>query len=337
MPFVIFLSVLYRLLVGIRLSLYRKRVFRSRKLPCTVISVGNITLGGTGKTPTVIGVARLLQEKGKRVAVLSRGYGRKNENDVLVVSDGMIVKDDTIEYGDEPVLLASRLPGVAVVVGADRYRAGLTALERFNPDVLLLDDGFQHVRLERDLNILLLAADEPFGNGRVLPAGPLREPLHAIARADVVVLTRAEPGQDLSTARSVIGRYADAQVVTANHVPTGAREIVSGCDKQLSSMRGMPILAFAGIARPDTFFSLLLGLGADVRKQLPFPDHYPYRESDIDDIRRTAAEYKAEMIITTEKDAVRLRRLTPREVWFLRIEQVVHEMDIWKTAVTGSV
>jgi tetraacyldisaccharide 4'-kinase len=171
-----------------------------------VISVGNITLGGTGKTPAVIQIAKVLQGLGKRVAVISRGYGRKNEDEVLVVSDGRNVKTDPRLFGDEPVLIASSLPGAAVIVGADRYRAGQAALDQFRPDVLILDDGYQHVRLKRDLNIVLIDAADPFGSGRLFPAGILREPLQELARADVVLITNAGGGRALDGVRRVIER-----------------------------------------------------------------------------------------------------------------------------------
>lgn len=334
-PVLFILSVLYRLVVVLRSFLYGNSVLKSRVLPCRVISIGNITVGGTGKTPAVIQVAKVLQGQGKRVAVISRGYGRKNENEVLVVSDGKNVKTDTLVFGDEPVLIASSLPGVAVIVGADRHRAGQAALDRFKPDVLILDDGYQHVRLKRDLNIVLIDADDPFGSGRLFPAGILREPLQALARADVVLITRADTGRDLAAVRRVVGRHTAAPVFTASHVPTGVKDIRAGGERPLSSLRGTSLLAFSGIARPQSFFSLLRELGARIRKEVPFPDHYPFRPEDLDRIQRMAREAAADMIITTEKDAVRLRDLGPSGIWSLRIEQMVHEKDAWEAVVTN--
>lgn len=334
-PVLSILSVLYRSAVWMRLLLYRSSLLKTRTLPCRVISVGNITLGGTGKTPAVIQAAQVLQGRGKRVAVISRGYGRRNENEVLVVSDGRSVKTDTRLFGDEPVLIASSLPGAAVIVGADRYQAGQAALDQFTPDVLILDDGYQHVRLKRDLNIVLLDADAPFGNGRLFPAGTLREPPQALARADAVLITRAGKGRDLDAVRRVIARHTAAPVFTASHVPTGLKDIMTGGEEPLASLRGRSLLAFSGIARPQAFFSLLRELGAGVMRELPFPDHYPFRSEDLERVRRTAREEAADMIITTEKDAVRLRSLDPSGVWSLRIEQHVHEKEAWEAMLTN--
>ena len=327
---------MYRFVVWLRLFLYRNAVLKTMVLPCRVISVGNITLGGTGKTPAVIQIAKVLQEQGKRVAVISRGYGRKNENEVLVVSDvsdGRSVKSDPRLYGDEPVLIASSLPGVAVIVGADRYRAGQAALDHFKPDVLILDDGYQHVRLKRDLNIVLIHADDPFGRGRLFPAGVLREPLQSLARADAVLITNTGRGQDMDGLRRVIERHTAAPVFTASHVPTGVKDIMKDSEKPLSSLRGTALLAFSGIARPQTFFSLLRELGASVIHELPFPDHYRYSSKDLDRILHMAREAAADMIITTEKDAVRLRGLDPSGIWSLCIEQKVNEKDAWESMV----
>ncbi|HWR73120.1 MAG TPA: tetraacyldisaccharide 4'-kinase, partial [Nitrospirota bacterium] len=195
--------------------------------------------------------------------------------------------------------------------------------------------GYQHVRLKRDLNIVLIDADDPFGNGRLFPAGILREPLQALARADVVLITRADKGREFNAVRRVIERYTAAPVFTASHIPAGLKDIMTGDEKSLSTLRGMPLLAFSGIARPQAFFSLLRELDASVKKELPFPDHYPYRSEDLDRIRCMAREAAADMIITTEKDAVRLRGLDPSGVWSLRIEQMVREKDAWNAVVTN--
>ncbi|MGA7827882.1 MAG: tetraacyldisaccharide 4'-kinase, partial [Geobacteraceae bacterium] len=185
-------ALVYGVIVRMRAFLYVRGILSSFRLDVPVISVGNLSVGGTGKTPMSILVARLLIARGKRVVVLSRGYGGAGGAAVRLVSDGFRILLPASEAGDEPVLLAHSVPGLIVLTGSDRYRAGLEALKRFNPDIVLLDDGYQHLRLQRDLNILLLNAAKPFGNGWTLPAGLLREPCSALRRADLIVYTRAD-------------------------------------------------------------------------------------------------------------------------------------------------
>ncbi len=184
-------AFLYGVVLRLRAYFYARRILAAHRLAAPVVSVGNLSVGGTGKTPMAMYLARLFIERGKRVALLSRGYGGAGGDAVRVVSDGSRLLLSPAEAGDEPVLLARSVPGLIVVTGSDRYRAGLEAFERFQPDIFLLDDGYQHLRLKRDINILLLDAVRPFGNGWTLPAGLLREPLSAVRRADFIVWTRS--------------------------------------------------------------------------------------------------------------------------------------------------
>lgn len=334
-PVLLLLSALYGLAVTLRHGLYRVHVFKTRRLPLRVISVGNITLGGTGKTPAVIAIAKLLLKQGQHPAVLSRGYGRERESDLLVVSDGSMSDIDAAQGGDEPLLIASKAPGVPVVVGADRYRAGRLAIERFRPDVLVLDDGFQHIRLARDVNIALLDAADPFGSGRLFPAGILREPLSALKRADIVLLTGADRAKDTERLKEVIGRHTAAPIFTWRRSPVDLVDVMTGKARPLSSLRGERVLAFSGIARPASFFSLLRELGAVVRTELAYPDHYQYKDSDLDVIARKTADVMAGTIITTEKDAIRLKALRPEGIWSLRIEQQVVEAEEWEKLIVS--
>ena len=193
-------SVFYELGQGVRARLYRRKTFKSRRLKCRVISIGNLTLGGTGKTPTVMMVAETLRQKGYRPAILSRGYGGQSRKPVNVVNDGRQTLLSPKMAGDEPVMMARRLKTIPVLTGRNRYETGKYAMDHFGVDVLILDDGYQHLPLQRDLNILLCDASQPFGNGVVFPAGDLREPLTAMNRADVIFLTRC--GKDSSTDRT---------------------------------------------------------------------------------------------------------------------------------------
>ncbi|HOD29700.1 MAG TPA: tetraacyldisaccharide 4'-kinase [Syntrophales bacterium] len=294
------LSLPYGAAIGLRNRLYNGGGLPRTKLPCPVISVGNLTVGGTGKTPLVMLLAELMQEAGRRPAILSRGFGGRSSRGVQVVSDGRRLLAAPETAGDEPVLMARTLPSVPVLAGPDRVRTGRAALDRFGATLLILDDAFQHRRLVRDLDIVLADLALPFGNGCLLPAGPLREPVQALRRARIVIRTGSEAEARTTPAS------ADAGGLRGFHRP---RELVRGDGAERhppAMLAGKRLLAFAGLGRPDAFRKTLAALGAEVAVFLPFPDHHDYRRTDIEDIRRRAAAAKAELIVTTEKDAVRL-------------------------------
>ena len=327
-----FLSFGYRIAVRLRLVAYGLGLLRTRHLPVPVLSVGNITLGGTGKTPAVVHIAELLLAQGRRPAIVSRGYGRADEASVLVVSDGRSVLTGSDQAGDEPSMLANRLAGVPVVVGKDRYYAGRTAIERFQPDLVVLDDGFQHVRLRRDLNIVLVDAADPFGNGKLFPAGILREPLSALKRAQVVVLNRADRSGDLDGLRRTIRRFTSALIVSGTYRPIDLVEIATGASRSLEVLQNASVTAFAGIARPESLEATLISLGAEIVGFRNYPDHHRYGHADIkvliEDASRTAS-----LLITTEKDAVKLKGMAPKGIWTIRIRLEIREREAWEEAV----
>lgn len=290
-------AVLYGLVVRLRALAYANGLFAVRRLDRPVISVGNLTVGGTGKTPMVAYLARRLMARGKRVAVISRGYGGSLEGETRIVSDGRTIVLSAAEAGDEPVHLATSVPGLMAVIGADRYAAGLLALEQLDPDVFILDDGYQHLRLHRDLNILLMDCNRPLGNGRTLPAGLLREPQTAIGRADLVVYTRCTGGE----APAVHGMIP---LCRAGHALTGAALLPDGEVQPLGALRGLRGVAFAGIAEPEGFFEALRREGLNVVATIPFADHASYGEREVSMLREAAAG--ADYLITTGKDGVKL-------------------------------
>jgi tetraacyldisaccharide 4'-kinase len=296
-------SLAYALLQRLRAWLYRTGALNARRLPRPVISIGNIAVGGTGKTPVTAYIARLLLAQGLRVAVLSRGYGGSLEGQVQIVSNGTTVALSAAECGDEPFLLASTIPGLMVVIGSDRYAAGLLAMEQLSPDVFLLDDGFQHLRLHRDLNILLLDYARPFGNGWTLPAGLLREPKHAALRADLVIRTRCPDGAVVSAV--VPGRPH----CCARHLLGDAIPLAGGEPIRLDALRGKKALAFAGIAEPELFFDGLRGRGLNLVATLTLPDHAPYDGATLHEIMDKFRKSGAEVALTTEKDGVKLNAL----------------------------
>ncbi len=334
----IFFSRLYCAGLLLRDLAFRLGIFRTYRLPVTVISVGNITLGGTGKSPTTVNIASVIRSKGRRPAIVSRGYGRTNEKSVAVVSDGVsgsVLGPDLA--GDEPAMMAARLPDVPVVVGSDRYRAGMQVVERFHPDVIILDDGFQHRRLRRDLNIVLIDASDPFGNFRLFPAGILREPQKALQRADLVLVTRADSMPSLEGLKQDIRRHTAAPIMTARYVPKDLVDITTGETRPPTALRGTRVFAFAGIARPDAFFQLLRSLGGQVMAVREYPDHYRYSRTDLAGVYPGAVDSNAVMIVTTEKDAVRLRDMAPEGIWALRVDLEVLEKDAWEKVLLQSI
>jgi tetraacyldisaccharide 4'-kinase len=296
------LSMPYRCAAAARNRLYDKGALRQERLPCPVISVGNLTVGGTGKTPIVILLANALRNRGRRPAVLSRGYGGNAKAPVNIVADGTRVLMDWREVGDEPVLIARSAEGTPVLTGPRRVLTGRTALEKFGADCLILDDAFQHRALYRDLDILLIDAARPFGNGFLLPRGPLRENPNAIGRAHLVIGT----GGDVQDPDHAGQEAPFLPAFRGSHRPTALVEADSGRMLPLSEIRGQRVCAFAGIGRPDSFRRSLTDLGAQIISFLPYPDHHPYTRSDLDHIRRLNAQSGAARIVTTEKDGVRL-------------------------------
>lgn len=293
------LSVPYAMVVRLRAFAYAAGISRVNRLDRPVVSVGNLTVGGTGKTPMVALVARLFMARGKRVAVISRGYGGSLEGETHIVSDGSTVLLTAAQAGDEPVHLATAVPGLIAVIGTDRYAAGLLALERLNPDIFILDDGFQHLRLHRDLNILLMDCCAPLGNGRTLPAGLLREPPSAMKRADLVVYTRCS-GAQAPTVHGVI------PACRAGHALTGVELLPGGERQQFNILHGRRGVAFAGIADPEVFFASLREEGVDLVATVSFDDHCRYGEQEVARLVAACRTAGADYLITTGKDAVKL-------------------------------
>lgn len=292
---------LYALALRLRVQLYNYRILKIYRLPRPVISIGNITVGGTGKTPVTAYIAGFLLAQGYRVAVLSRGYGGSLEGHACVVSDGATTMLSANECGDEPYLLASTVPGLMVVIGTDRYAAGMLAMQQLSPDIFLLDDGFQHVRLHRDLNILLLDYSRPFGNNMTLPAGMLREPCSALQRANIVIHTRAPEGATADTDTGGIPAFVSCHTLV-DLLPLGSRTSVP-----FSHCKDKKVLAFAGIADPDSFFAGLSAQGLNLVHCLNFPDHVDYNRERYAEIADAMRRSGAEVLITTEKDGVKLK------------------------------
>ena len=290
-----------------------QRGWRTRgRLPCPVVSVGSLTVGGAGKTPAVELVARWLAEDGHRVAVVSRGYGRRPGAPVELVSDGGAPRLPAERAGDEPILLARRLRGVAVVVGADRLAAGRWVVTNLRPDVVLLDDGFQQRRLLKDVEIVCLDARAPWGPGGLFPRGTLREPASALARAHLLIATRANARGNLASLLDEFRQYAGAApCLAADYAVEGFEDLGSGAFHPPEALQGRSVLAFAGIAAPERLAETLAAQGAIVRDLVAFPDHHWFEPRDLEEAVRRARMVGAGILVTTEKDSVRLGVLGP--------------------------
>ena len=325
------ISCLFAAIVAIRYFLYRTGLLRRYPLGIQVISIGNVTAGGTGKTPVTEIFARTLAAEGRKVAILSRGYRRKEApwwqrlftqvvDPPLVVSDGKHVLLDSATGGDEPYMLASNLPGVAVVVDRNRVKAGRYAVKRLGCDTIILDDGFQYQRLKHSIEVVLVDSTNPFGNGNMLPRGILREPAKNLRRADIVFLTKCRG--DVSAVKAEIRKYnRTAEIVECNHTPKVLKDVWSREEFPLDWLRGKTVCTLSGIASPKGFENSLRRLGSKVVWCERYADHHRYDSTEVLYALNRTADMGADALVTTEKDAVRFPRLetTPVRCLYLRI------------------
>lgn len=330
-------SYLFSGIVQLRWWLYRHRVLRDQPLGCLVVVVGNLTVGGTGKTPVVEKFARALRDRGRKVAILSRGYKSKappfwkkwwfwlnhtEDAPPRVVSDGSAVLLDSEVAGDEPYMLARNLPGVVVLVDKDRVKAGAYAIKAFGCDTLVLDDGFQYLPLKGRLNLLLVDKSNPFGNGFLLPRGILREPIKHLKRASYVFLTKSKGVRD-EELEAMIRRFnPDAEIIECAHKPQYLQRIGGDERLPLAALAGKRIGAFSGIAAPESFEAFLRETGARLEYTKRFLDHHRFSSEELQGVFNEALAAGVEMIITTEKDAVRIdpALAIPLPCYFLRLE-----------------
>lgn len=340
-----FLQVLSWLFNGIaqaRWWLYRNRILHDQPLGCLVVVVGNLTVGGTGKTPVVEKFAKALRDRGRKVAILSRGYKSKSapfwkkwwyalthtaEPPPKIVSDGERVLLDSEEAGDEPFMLARNLPGVIVLVDKNRVKSGAFAIKKFGCDTLVLDDGFQYLPLKGRLNLLLVDKTNPFGNGHLLPRGILREPIKHLKRASYVFLTKSNGARDEELEALIKEHNPEADIIECAHRPRylqrfGVAPEAPGGREPLTFLKGRRVLAFSGIATPESFEKFLRDLGAKLVARERFLDHYRYADEDFQSLFRIAREQGAECLVTTEKDAVRIPDgyVCPLPLYYLRLE-----------------
>lgn len=298
-------SKVYTAGVRARAWAYRHGVFRRISVNVPLVSVGNLTVGGTGKTPLAIAVARMLLEHGRRPAIVSRGYLKEGRG-LVVVSDGNRLLVSRRQAGDEAYMMARALPQVPVVVGPNRSLAATVVQSRFSPDIIIMDDGFQHLKVQRDLDIVVVDATNPFGNGMILPRGTLREPPNHLRRADMVVITHTDQTDQLEELREHLRALnPDAPIVESVHQPVSLANYQQQSELELDTLRGARVVALSSIGNPRTFERTLTDLGAELVDCWRLPNHYAYRRGGLSDLVDRARDLRVKAIVTTEKDMVR--------------------------------
>jgi len=315
------IAMVYGMIVRIRRKAYQREWLRPQHLSRPVVSVGNVTVGGTGKTPFVIWLAHQLHAKGKRVAILSRGYGRQDPSQNLMVSDGEGHVKEWRVAGDEPAMIAQHCPWALVAVGPDRFRLGQWVLEQTPCDCFILDDGYQHLSLYRDLDLLLFDATDVNGLGGVLPAGRLREPLAAAKGAAAFVFTRSESLSSIQPVQVCIEKAIGKSInpIMLNMVPKQVRHLVTGEVQPLTFLSQRSLVVVSGIGNPQSFCDILTGCGWEVGEEIRFPDHCAYGQDEVKLILEKIGQSDHGIVITTEKDAVKLREWFTKDdpVWFI--------------------
>jgi tetraacyldisaccharide 4'-kinase len=336
--FLLGLSRVYEVGVQVRLFLWRNRIFRDHTLGCQVVSIGNLTVGGTGKTPVVEVFARALQQAGRRVAILSRGYKstprplwqrilakvtfREDQIPPKVVSDGQSLLLDSEQAGDEPYMLASNLKDVVVLVDKDRVKSGRYAISRFGCDTLLLDDGFQYLALKSRLDICLIDRNAPFGNHFMLPRGTLREPITNLKRADYVFITKSSEHGSKKLRKAIRQFNETAEIIECTHHPLYLQDVFTGEKHELKKLQELEAAAISGIAVPESFEDGLRRLGANILYAKRYADHHRYTQQEIINMINRSLKRGAKAILTTEKDAVRFPKIDRRDIpiYYLRVE-----------------
>jgi len=331
-------SKIFQVAVKVRRFLYNVRILRDSTLGVQVIAIGNLTVGGTGKTPVVEKFARELRDQGRNVAILSRGYRskppplherlldkilfREDTTPPRVVSDGKSLLLDSETAGDEPYMLASNLKDVVVLVDKDRVKSGRYAIEKFGCDTLLLDDGFQYWKLRgRRQDIVLIDRQQPFGNERLLPRGTLREPPSHLARANTIFITKSD-GNTEELRRRIAQFNPTAGIIECVHHPLYLEDVFTGQRMELDFLKGRKVASLSGIAQPESFEQSLVKIGSDLVYSKRFADHHRFTQQEVLNAINRGKKRQAEAIITTQKDAVRFPKIDRRDlpIYFMRVE-----------------
>lgn len=305
----------------LRRWMYSCRLISTDKLPCKVISVGNVVVGGSGKTPAVIAITKLLNKHTDlKIAIASRGYKSRSKG-INIVSDGKGILLNPDKAGDEPYLLGRNLTGVPVLIGKDRYKNGLIAIDKWGTDVLILDDGFQYLKLKRDVDIITMDSTKPFGLDYLLPRGYLRESLSTLRKADAIILTKADQCDNLDYIYERLDKISPkVPIFESVHAPSSLMHMDTSESVSFDKYKGCNILTVSGIANPKSFAKTLDFLNPSRLEIMAFPDHHNYSQKDIENIEQSAIKSRADIIIITEKDAPKLSKIKAIPVLTLAIE-----------------
>ncbi len=350
--FLFALSWLFRGIVQSRIWLYRKRMLREHSPGCLVISIGNLTVGGTGKTPVVEKFARTLQDNGRSVAILSRGYKSRQpplfrrlqrkwlgleRKKPRVVHDGKKLLLDSSFAGDEPFMLARSLGNVVVLVDKDRVKSAMHAVRHMGVDTLILDDGMQYLRLRHRLEICLIDCQAPFGNEFLLPRGTLREPPSNLRRANYIFITKSTPGGNAELIARIRTLNRTAEIIECTHQPLYLQNLYSDERKPLDFLQGKYVGAISGIAQPASFENKLRDLGATLEITKRFADHHRFTDRELGEFVQRCVRRDLDLVVTTEKDSVRFPRSMPDlelPVYFLRVEiEILSGHESWQQLV----
>lgn len=337
------ISIFYLRIVRLRLSLFHNHFLRKHQIGCPIISIGNLTVGGTGKTPVVEKLARDLSERGRKIAILSRGYksvrrrqSSKEKNPVRVVSEGGALLLDSKTAGDEPFMLAKNLRGVSVIVEKDRVACGRYAVSKLGCDLLLLDDGLQYLKLHRRFDLVLIDREAPFGNEYLLPRGTLREPPEHLRRATHILITKCN-GSDISELRERIRKHnRTAPILECSHRPVELQDFGTGEILPLEKLQGLRAAALSAIASPESFEGGLRRLGVELELTQSFADHHRYSRRELERFIKRCERRNLTCILTTEKDAVRMPHLLEQSIpiYYLRIEiEILHGKEHWEQLI----
>lgn len=312
-----FISSIYQIIIELKLFLYKNKIIRQHRLNARIISIGNITVGGTGKTPAVIEIANLFQDK--KTVILSRGYKSKYEDKMAVVSDANQIFLSPKEAGDEPYLLAKRLPSFPIIIGKDRVKSAKYAIDRFGAEIIILDDGFQYWQLKKDIDIVLIDGKNPYGNTNLLPTGTLREPIKNLKRADVFIITKVDQSLNRTNIIHDLKKINPSAIILESiHKPIKFISLDAKQEYPLEFIKDVDILALSSIADPDSFEAIIKKLNEGKFLHLKFQDHYVYTKKDINKL----IDYLqgVSFIITTEKDIVRLQEVAPLDLPILYLK-----------------
>jgi len=324
------MSMIYKFLIFIRNLLFKNNLLNKKSLSCKVVSVGNISIGGSGKTPMVEYLSKYFQKKGNKVGIISRGY-KRNSKETLIVTDGKIKPNSWEKFGDEPYLLAHNLNNVPIVVSKSKYEAGMILINRFNTEIIIIDDGFQHRSLHRDLDIVLINSKDKYENHRILPMGQLREPFKNISRSDLIILTKSNLYHTntylINKVEEMKLPYIFSKIIFDKNMTT-----ISGGKIKTNQINGENIYIMSALGDSEGFEKTIKKTGAIIKGHKKFSDHYSYKTIDIQEIEKNAIKLNAKFLITTEKDMVKIKNYNGRiPLCALKIRFKVKQKDKLKS------